>query len=63
MTDDTELQCLIRLRRLAREIAASLQADIDHEQVFQVPGPVHELLDGGHLQAALDHAGQMNDAA
>ena len=36
MTDDTELQRLTRLRRLAREIAASLQADVDREQAFRV---------------------------
>jgi hypothetical protein len=63
MTDNTELQCLIRLRRLAREIAVSLQADREREQVFQVPGSVHELLDGSYHQAALDQARQMNDAA
>jgi hypothetical protein len=31
MTNDTELQRLRRLRRLAREITASLQADFDRE--------------------------------
>jgi hypothetical protein len=44
MTDDTELQRLRRLRRLAREITASLQADIDREQAFRVHGSVRELL-------------------
>jgi hypothetical protein len=34
MTDDTELQRLMRLRRLGRQIAASLPADLDCEQVF-----------------------------
>jgi hypothetical protein len=45
MTDDTELQRLTRLRRLARRIAASLQADLDREQAFQVHGSVRELLE------------------
>ena len=45
MTDDTELQRLRRLRRLAREIAASLQADLDREQAFQVHGSARELLE------------------
>jgi hypothetical protein len=31
MTDNTELQRLIRLHRLARQIAASLPADLDRE--------------------------------
>ena len=39
MTDDTELQRLRRLRRLAREITASLQADLDREQAFRCTGP------------------------
>ena len=45
MTDNTELQRLTRLRRLAREIAASLQADLDREQAFRVHGSVRELLE------------------
>ena len=45
MTDDTELQRLRRLRRLAREITASLQADLDREQAFRVHGSVRELLE------------------
>ena len=31
MTDNTELQRLIRLSRLGRQIAAHLPADLDHE--------------------------------
>ena len=31
MTDNTELQRLIRLSRLGRQIAARLPADLDHE--------------------------------
>ena len=38
MTDNTELQRLTRLRRLSRQIAASLPADIDFEQAFEVHG-------------------------
>jgi hypothetical protein len=45
MTDDTELQRLRRLRRLAREITASLQADFDREQAFRVHGSVRELFE------------------
>jgi hypothetical protein len=45
MTDNTELQRLTRLRRLAREIAASVQADLDREQAFQVHGSVRKLLE------------------
>ena len=36
MTDNTELQRLTRLRRLSRQIAASLPMDLDLEQAFQV---------------------------
>jgi|HubBroStandDraft_6_1064221.scaffolds.fasta_scaffold1675214_1 hypothetical protein len=43
MTDDTELQRLTRLRRLVRQIAASLQADLDREQAFRVHASVREL--------------------
>ena len=32
MTNDTELQRLMRLRRLVRKIATSLQADLDRER-------------------------------
>ena len=39
MTDNTELQRLTRLRRLSRQIAASLPMDLDLEQAFQVQGP------------------------
>jgi hypothetical protein len=45
MTDNTELQRLMRLRRLAREIAASVQADLDRVQAFQVHGSMRELLE------------------
>ena len=45
MTNDTELQRLRRLRRLAREITAHLQADFDREQAFRVRGSVCELLE------------------
>jgi len=38
MTDNTELQRLMRLRRLGRQIAASLPSDLDREQAFQVHG-------------------------
>jgi hypothetical protein len=45
MTNDTELQRLRRLHRLAREITTSLQADFDREQAFRVHGPVRELFE------------------
>ena len=45
MTNDTELQRLRRLRRLAREITAHLQADFDREQAFRVHGSVSELFE------------------
>jgi hypothetical protein len=38
MTDNTELQRVMRLRRLGRQIAASLPADLDRELAFQVHG-------------------------
>jgi hypothetical protein len=47
MTDNTELQRLTRLRRLSRQIAASLPMDLDLEQAFQVQGYVRELPAGG----------------
>jgi hypothetical protein len=47
MTDNTELQRLTRLRRLGRQIAASLPMDLDLEQAFQVQGYVRELPAGG----------------
>jgi hypothetical protein len=40
MTDNTELQRLMRLRRLGSQIAASLPSDLDREQAFQVQGDV-----------------------
>ena len=50
MTDNTEAQRLTRLRRLRRQIAAGLQADLDREQAFQVHGSVRELLKGGRAE-------------
>ena len=41
MTDNTELQRLTRIRRLGRQIAASLPVDLDLEQAFQVHGDAH----------------------
>ena len=43
MTDNTELQRLTRIRRLGRQIAASLPVALDLEQAFQVHGHVQEL--------------------
>jgi hypothetical protein len=43
MTDNTELQRLTRLRRLGRQIAASLPADLAREQAFHVHKNVPEL--------------------
>jgi hypothetical protein len=43
MTDNTELQRLIRLSRLGRQIAARLPSGFDLEQAFQVHGHAHEL--------------------
>jgi hypothetical protein len=43
MTDNTELQRLIRLRYLTRQITARLSADVDCEQAFQMLGYVGEL--------------------
>jgi hypothetical protein len=45
MTNNTELQRLMRLRRLVREIATSLKADLEREQAFRVQGSVRELLE------------------
>jgi hypothetical protein len=46
MSDNTELQRLMRLRRLGRQIAASLPAELDSEEAVQVHGYVRELLAG-----------------
>ena len=46
MTDNTELHRLTRLRRLGRQIAASLPTNLDREQAFQVHGYVRELSGG-----------------
>jgi hypothetical protein len=43
MTDTTELQRLTRIRRLGRQIAASLPGDLDLEQAFLVQENVREL--------------------
>jgi hypothetical protein len=43
MTDNTALQRVMRLRHLGRQIAASLPADLDREQAFQVRGYVRDL--------------------
>jgi hypothetical protein len=43
MTDNTELQRVMRIRRLGRQIAASLPADLDREQAFQAHAHVREL--------------------
>jgi hypothetical protein len=61
MTDNTELQRLMRLRRLGIQIAASLPSDLDREQAFHVHGYVHELLERQHdripLPARLPRSG------
>jgi hypothetical protein len=46
MTDNTELQRLTRIRRLGRQIAASLSGDLDLEQAFEVHSHVRELPGG-----------------
>jgi hypothetical protein len=38
MTDNTELQRVMRIRRLGRQIAASLPADLDCEKAFRLHG-------------------------
>jgi hypothetical protein len=43
MTDNSELHRLTRLRRLGRQIAASLPTNLDREQAFQVHGCLREL--------------------
>jgi hypothetical protein len=43
MIDNTELQRLTRLRRLGRQIAASLPVALDGAQTFQALGCVREL--------------------
>ena len=52
MTDCTELQRLTRLRRLSRQIADSLPADLELDQTFQVHGYVRDLPAGAarHLR-------------
>jgi hypothetical protein len=53
MTDNTELQRLTRLRRLSRQIAASLPADIDFEQAFQMHGrelPAPRIREDAHAE-------------
>jgi hypothetical protein len=46
MTDNTELQRLTRIRRLGRQIVASLSGDLDLEQAFEVHRHVRELPGG-----------------
>ena len=46
MADNNELQRVMRLRRLGRQIAASLPADLDREQAIEVPEYVRELSAG-----------------
>ena len=53
MTDNTELQRLMRLRRLGSQIAASLPSDLDREQAFQLHGYLRELLERRHDRAPL----------
>jgi hypothetical protein len=43
MTDNTELQRLTLIRRLGRQIEASLPGDLDFEKTFQMHGFVREL--------------------
>jgi hypothetical protein len=50
MTDNAELHRLMRLRRLGRQIAASLPSDLDREQAFRVHGYVRELRAGAPRQ-------------
>jgi hypothetical protein len=50
MTDNTELQRLIRLSRLGRQIAARLPIDPDLEQAVQLHGHVRDLPAGGLRQ-------------
>jgi hypothetical protein len=57
MTDNTELQRLIRLRRLGSQIAASLPSDLDREQAFQVRAYVCELLERQYDRASLPPQG------
>jgi hypothetical protein len=46
MTDNTELQRIMRLRRLGRQIAASLPADLNRELAFQLHGHERDLSAG-----------------
>jgi hypothetical protein len=52
MTDNTELQRLTHLRRLSRQIAASLPMDLDLEQAFQVQLPAEDLKTLGRRRRA-----------
>ena len=54
MTDNTALQRVMRLRRLGRQIAASLPADLDREQAFQVHGYVRDLPAGAPRRTTTD---------
>ena len=53
MTDNTELQRIMRLRRLGRQIAASWPSDLDREEAFQGHGYVRELLEHQHDSTSL----------
>ena len=58
MTDNTELQRVMRLRRLGRQIAACLPADLDREQASQVHGYVRDLRAGASSTDRLHSAHQ-----
>jgi hypothetical protein len=51
VTDNTELQRLTHLRRLARQIAASLPADLNREQAFRAREPARVAREGRHPSA------------
>ena len=57
MTDNTELQRLTRIRRLGRQIAASLSGDLDLERAFEVHRHVREL-PGGPRQVKASSSSQ-----
>jgi hypothetical protein len=48
MINKNELRRLARLHRLARQIAASLPADVDRAQALQVNEHAHRLLEWQH---------------
>jgi hypothetical protein len=59
VTDSTELQRLTRLRRLARQIAASWPVDLDREQALQVHGSVEWQHGGGPMREKLPSSGEL----